>query len=57
VRVTEDLTTSMVEGKMSVLVLFDFGKAFDFVDHSLFLYRLVSSFDFHGSARDMVSSF
>jgi hypothetical protein len=44
----------MVEGKMTVLALLDFRKAFD---HSLFLYKLVSSFDFHGSARYMVSSF
>jgi hypothetical protein len=34
-----------------VLVLLDFSKAFDCV------HRLVSSFNFHGSARNMVSTF
>jgi hypothetical protein len=47
----------MVEGKMTVLALLDFRKAFDLFVHSLFLYKLVSSFDFHGSARYMVFSF
>jgi hypothetical protein len=27
------------------------------VDYHLFLHKLVSSFDFHGSAREMVSTF
>jgi hypothetical protein len=38
-----------------VLVLLDFSKAFDCVDYHLFLHKIVSSFDFHGSAR--VSTF
>jgi hypothetical protein len=42
---------------VTVLVLLDFSKAFDCVDHPLFLHKLVSSFDFHGSARNMVSTF
>jgi hypothetical protein len=31
----------MVEGKIMVLVLLDFRKSFDLVDHSLFLYKLL----------------
>jgi hypothetical protein len=56
-RVIEDLRSSMTEGRVTVLVLLDFSKAFDCVDYHLFLHKLVSSFDFHGSARDMVSTF
>jgi hypothetical protein len=52
VRVIEDLMSSMMEGKVTVLVLLDFSK-----DHLLFLHKLVSSFDFHGSARNIVSTF
>jgi hypothetical protein len=37
VRVTEDLRTSKVERKVTVLVLLDFKKAFDHVDNSSFL--------------------
>jgi hypothetical protein len=57
VRVIEDLRFSMTEGMLTVLVLLDFSKAFDCVDYRLFLHKLVSSFDFHGSARNMVSTF
>jgi hypothetical protein len=54
VRVVEDVRSSMTEGKVTVVVLLDFSKAFDCVDCRLFLHKLVSSFDFHGSARNMV---
>jgi hypothetical protein len=49
-RVTEDLRTSTlkVEGKVTVLVFLDFKKAFDFVDNSSFLSKLVSTFDPRG---------
>jgi hypothetical protein len=47
----------MTEGRVTVVVLLDFSKAFDCVDYRLFLHKLVSSFDFHGSARNMVSTF
>jgi hypothetical protein len=57
VRDIEDLRFSMSEERVTVLVLMDFSKAFDCVDYHLFLHKLVLSFDFHGSARDMVSTF
>jgi hypothetical protein len=57
VRVIKDLRSSMTEGRVTVLVLLDFSKTFDCVDYHLYLHKLVSSFDFHGSARDMVSTF
>jgi hypothetical protein len=49
--------SSMTEETVTVLLLLDFLKAFDCVDYRLFLHKLVSSFDFHGSSRDMVSTF
>jgi hypothetical protein len=57
VRVIEDLRSSMTEKKVTLLVLLDFSKAFDCLDHPLFLHKLVSLFDFHGSARNMVPTF
>jgi hypothetical protein len=36
----------MTEGRVTVLVLLDFSKAFDCVDYHLFLHKFVSSFDF-----------
>jgi hypothetical protein len=57
VRVTEDLRSSMAEGKITVLALLDFSKAFDMVNHLLFLHKLGSEYDFHTSDRSMVSSF
>jgi hypothetical protein len=47
----------MAEGKITVLVLLDFSKTFDMVNHFLFLHKLGSEYDFHASARGMVSSF
>jgi hypothetical protein len=49
VRVIEDLRSAMTEERVMVFVLLDFSKAFDCVDYRLFLHKLVSSFDFHGS--------
>jgi hypothetical protein len=49
--VIEDLRSPMTDG--TVLVLLDFSKAFDCVDYHLYLHKLVSPFDFHGSARDI----
>jgi hypothetical protein len=47
----------MAEGKVTVLVLLDLFKAFDMVDHLLYVHKLGSEYDFHTSARSMVSSF
>jgi hypothetical protein len=47
----------MNEGRVTVLVLLDFSQAFDCVDYRLFLHKLVSSFDFHELARDIVPTF
>jgi hypothetical protein len=57
VSVIEDLRFSMTEGRVMVLVLLDFSKLFDCMDYRLFLPKLVSSFEFHGLAKDMVSTF
>jgi hypothetical protein len=47
----------MAEGKVTVIVLLDFSKAFDMVNFLIFLHKLGSEYDFHTSARSMVSSF
>jgi hypothetical protein len=47
----------MAEGKVTVLALLDFLKAFDMVNHLLFLHKLGSAYDFLTLARDLVSSF
>jgi hypothetical protein len=57
VRVTEDLRSAKVEGKVTVHVLLDFSKAFDLINHGLFVHELDSRYDFHTSAMGMVSSF
>jgi hypothetical protein len=43
--------------KVTVHVLLDFFKAFDLINHRLFVHKLDSRYDFHTSAMDMVSSF
>jgi Reverse transcriptase (RNA-dependent DNA polymerase) len=57
VRVTEDLRLAMVEGKVTVLALLDFSKAFDCVNHQLFLYVLATEYRFGSSGGNMISSF
>jgi hypothetical protein len=42
---------------LTVLALLDFSKAFYMVNHLLFLHKLDWEYDFHTSARSMVSSF
>jgi hypothetical protein len=45
------------EGKVTVHVLLDFSKAFDLINHGLFVHKLDLWYDFHTSAMGMVSSF
>jgi disulfide bond formation protein DsbB len=46
-----------IKGKVTVHVLLDFSKAFDFISHGLFVHKLDSQYDLHTSAMGMVSSF
>jgi hypothetical protein len=57
VTVTEDLRSAKAEGKVTVHVLLDFSKAFDLINHGLFVHWLDSRYDFHTSAMGMFSSF
>jgi hypothetical protein len=57
VRVSEDLRSAKAEGEVTVHVLLDFSKAFDHINHGLFVHKLDSRYDFHTSAMGMVSSF
>jgi hypothetical protein len=41
---------------VTVHVLLDFSKAFNFINHGLFVHKLDSRYDFHTSAMDIVSS-
>jgi hypothetical protein len=50
---TEDLRLTMAEGKVTVYVLLDFTKAFDLINHGLFVHKLCSRYDFHTSAMGM----
>jgi hypothetical protein len=50
VRVTEDLRSANAEGNVTIHVLLDFSKAFDFINHGLFFHKLNSRYDFHTSA-------
>jgi hypothetical protein len=50
VRVTEDLRSAKAGGMVTVHVLLDFYKAFDLINHGLFVHKLNSRYDFHTSA-------
>jgi hypothetical protein len=57
-RVTEDLRSAKAERMVTVHVLLDFSKAFNFINHGLFVHKLDSRYDFHTSALGtIVSSF
>jgi hypothetical protein len=50
VRVTEDLRSAKAEEKVTVHVLLKFFKAFDLMNHGLFVNKLDSWYDFQTSA-------
>jgi hypothetical protein len=50
IRVTEYLRSAKAEGKVTVHVLLDFFRAFDLINHGLFVHKLDSRYDFHNSA-------
>jgi hypothetical protein len=57
VKVTEDLRVAMEKGLDSMLGLLDFSKAFDCVNHGLFIFKLRALYSFHKSAGALMASF
>jgi hypothetical protein len=57
VRVTEDLRSVKAERKVTVHVLRDVSKAFDLVNHGLFVHKLDSRYGFHMSAMSIFTLF
>ena len=56
-KAVDDLFHSLNKGNMSVLSLLDFSSAFDSIDHSLLLHRLLSDFGFTNTVLQSFSSF
>ena len=56
-KVTSDLRRSMDRNEISLMVMLDFSKAFDCIDHSILLGKLKNNFNFSCSALQLISSY
>jgi hypothetical protein len=56
-RVSDDICLNMESNEPTILVLFDFSKAFDSVCHGLFILKLRQRYGFHATAAALVSSY
>jgi hypothetical protein len=52
-----NLRSAMIGSKVTILLLLDFSKAFECVNHRLFLYRFMTAYDFGTIAMDLIVSF
>ena len=57
VRIVDDLKLSMDAQSFSILVLLDFSKAFDSIDHRLLISKLDKKFGFESSAVKLIKSY
>ena len=57
VKVVDDLKLSMTANQFSVLVLLDFSKAFDTIDHAILLSKLGTKFGFESCAVQLLKSY
>ena len=57
VKIVDDLKFSMTAKQFSVLVLLDFSKAFDAIDHALLLSKLGKKFGFESTAVQLLKSY
>jgi hypothetical protein len=56
-KITNDLLIASENKLLSVLVLLDFSKAFDSVDHDLLCYKLTNQYGFTSSATSLIRSY
>ena len=56
-KIVDDLKLSMTTKQFSLLVLLDFSKAFDTIDHTLLLSKLDKKFGFESSAVRLIKSY
>jgi hypothetical protein len=55
--ITDDIYKYLDEGMFAILVLLDFSKAFDTVNHELLCYKLTNLFGFSSSATNYIKSY
>jgi hypothetical protein len=57
VKIVDDLTLKLESGEMAALILLDFSKAFDRINHDLLITKLKNRFGFSKSALALIKSF